>query len=108
MSENRVAKTCVDCMYANEVEGGYDCDKTFLLRGNMVHIEEVNVHLHCNSHSDIPMLETRYNRNNLYIQDAEDACAVCGRLVDMFKPDTYDYYGGDLIRCKICEEKGRE
>ena len=97
---------CTNCAYANEMEGGsIGCDKKLLLTGKMIIIEKDKINSKCPAHSDYPIEEWRYDRGHGLLKDADDACCVCGRLVNLNDTDTYLIYGNSALYCKICDDK---
>lgn len=106
---------CNDCLYANPMEdGNVECDKRSMEKDIKNIITEGKVHLNCPSHSGYPILDWRYGSTGL-LRDAEDACDVCARLVDLFDDSQYDYVdvvsedsgSVTVFKCRICIEKGR-
>lgn len=117
-------ENCLNCLYANEKEnGGVMCDKVLLIYGKEVHIEADRVELPCPSHSSRFIEETRCYFNNEDMRKAEDACEICGRLINMYDEDTHDVVVEEFTvkkedgteevkketvqKCKICIGKGR-
>lgn len=97
---------CKSCAYANGMEdGNIGCDKKLLLTGKMIIIEKEQTDLKCPCHSDYPIQEWRYDRGNGLLRDADDACCVCGRLVNLNDVDTYLIAGSSSLYCKICDDK---
>lgn len=121
---NKAMDNCKTCLFANiNKDGSVDCDKRVLLTGEMINIEAENVDKPCPAHSSRFIPETRYGFDNQDMRKAEDACEVCGRILDMSSKDTYDYVteeftasdddGNEEVKkeivqeCKICIDKGR-
>lgn len=104
-------KNCNTCLYSNfNKDGSVICDKVLLIYGKEVYVEKDKVGLNCPSHSDYPIKETRYMRDNDTLQDAEEACGICGRLINLQDDSQYEYiaYDGSLVtQCRICKEKKR-
>lgn len=96
---------CKSCAYANQMEdGNIGCDKKLLLTGKMVVIEQDKIDLRCPAHSDYPTQEWRYDRGHGLLREAEDACCICGRLVNLNDVDTYLVAGNSSLYCKICDD----
>lgn len=117
-------ENCKSCLYANEKEnGGYMCDKVLLLYGKEVHIEPEKVELSCFNHSDKYIENWRYVNDGDDLRKADDACEVCGRIINMLDENTYDIVTEEFTlknkegieetkreivqKCKICIDKGR-
>lgn len=112
--------SCVDCMYSNfNEDGAVVCDKKSLLNGRTIAVDKDKVDKKCTAHSSYYIEDWRYGANLHNIADADDACEVCGRLLDMFDEDSYEYVEEEFLddnkdeqtrevrKCKICIDKGR-
>lgn len=116
---------CKGCLYANELEDKrVFCYKVVLLYGKEVYIDADKVNLPCPSHSNRFIEDWRYTSEGVQdLRNAEDACEVCGRLLNLNDEDTYDVVTEEFTlknkegidetkreivqKCKICIDKGR-
>lgn len=109
---------CVNCLYSDFLENGeVFCDKVILLYNKKIYVDASKVNLSCPSHSNRYIEDWRYTSEGVQdLRKAEDACEICGRLVDLDDESQYGYIEvqdeegkviGEKMQCKICREKGR-
>lgn len=109
---------CKTCLYANfNNDGSAMCDKRLLSDDIEFYVPANKVELPCPCHSNRPILETRYMRDNTYIHECEEGnyCDICRRKVNLDNESQYEYIvevddeGNIIIKlcCRICREKKR-
>jgi len=96
-----IINNCKTCLYSNFNEDmSVECDKKQVLTGKLIHIDAEDVEKNCVAHSSNRIEEWRYDRQNKFIDEAEDACS-CGRMVNLEDEGSYKVIGSNLY-CKIC------
>ncbi len=109
---------CKNCLYANELsDGRVFCDKVLLMYGKEVYIDADKTEKPCPAHSNKFIEDWRYTAIGVQdIRKADDACGVCGRLINLNDISQYGYIEvqdekgtvvDEKLQCRICREKGR-